>query len=471
MQQLIETQNNKVKFLINKNYTQLYNKLKTILPEELYSFFARPDVFTNHTNWSCESKPLKVLTFDKLSDEDKDEICDSVEFKKQKISELLINDSEFKTIVDKIFKIPSEKDVYILKTEYEIVPIITQWGCDSNDVKSTVDALSHIISRPRTNSAKVIIEIFYTDGSKAIAKPFFIEYKGAEGKEKTNNEGIYNRGRCKLNTTFKVYDIVDGEKKYFHEFTVLENVKYIVNFPLFVPLTIKVVNQNNLPMSNIPVIINYDGTENTQISDKVGFIHLTNFEVGKNVIIKEKDDTNNTVEHKIVKEKNVVILKIFRPILTTGNVKVVDDENNLLLNYPITIEYNGTEKDYSTTASGILLLKDIEVGRNIKIVDKNNLSNFKEYLISETDNEFILTIIKEKPIVIPPKEPKFIKVRLIDHKDKPIIKTKIDFDYKGEKMTIETDENGICELPADNFKDKDRIKAIIHLVKEKSKKK
>lgn len=463
---LSETKNNRVAFILQpRNYTQLYNKLKTVLRAEHYTFFARPDVLTDSTNWSSEFpgdfQATDVLHFDQLNDEDKDTIADYVESIKAEIASILSQNNEFESILKDLFIIPAARDIKVLKTEQGLKPVLTQWGCRSNEVTSAVDPLSVVINRPRITTAKVIIEVFYSDGSKATNKPFYIHYAERDSREKTNKDGLYDRGRCRLNTSFEVYDIVKEQKAYPQTFTVTPDGKYVVTFPLFVNGQVRVVNQKGTPMADIPVLVDQDGEQFTRTTAKNGAFPLEDLEVGKRITIKEADNPDNAQTFTVLKEQNEFVLKIVRPLFANATVKVIDDQDELQRHFPVLIEYDGSQRDTDTGENGSIDLQDLEVGKTVKVAEKNKISNFQTYTVAEEANEFVLKI--EKP------EAKFVQVKLIDHKNQPLPGIPIDFSYNGQIANLTTNTEGVCILPYESFTDREKVQAMVRLTRENKK--
>ncbi len=475
------TANDKVNFLLYQyNYTQLYNRLRTLLTvNKEYQFFAIPDILTDTTNWTIDIQNIDrqfgtrgVKSYNDLSDEDKDEISDYIETIKEKITLKIKNDNTFEPIYSKLFLMPSEADIKIIKTEDGIIPVLTQWGCKSNETTSSIDPLAVVINRPRTNSAKVIIHISYTDGSMAADRFFYIDYLDKPLRTKTNKDGLFIYGRLRIDSEFQVYDLVTDKKAYTHNFKVMQSGDYIANviFPLLVSGIVKVVNQKDTPLADREIIIEIEGEEpQTSKTDKTGKINLDSLEVGKKIKIIEKANSENTETYTIVKEQNIFKLTIICPIPTSCTIIVQDEETGEnQKDYLVLVEYEGTKKEYSTGELAIIQIADLVVGNDIRISDKNKIDNYQIHKLKEQENDYILKIVIPKP--------RFFKIQVIEHRylipfiwgrKKSLENIIVDFiNNKGEKLTRTTDKDGYCaSLPEDEFDNNQKVKALVHLVK------
>lgn len=501
---LSETQNNKVNFLLHPHpYRQLYNRLKDIVLKNnnYYLFFAQPDVMDDTTNWATEFKEIDtafgnrgVKSFDSLTDDEKNDIADYIEDmvgekdkdtgkikRKGKIAQILSKDNTFQNLWEEIFLVPAASDIKVVKTEEGIIPILTQWGCKSNETTSHIDPLSVIINRPRPNRAKVIIQVFYTDGSKATDKLFYIEYLGASIKCKTNKNGLFNYAPLRFGVQFKVYYIINQEEAYLHEFTVKEEETNkegefiaVVTFPLFTTGTVKVVNQKEAPLPDREIIIEVENKESyIKQTNKTGKIDLEGLEVGKQITIKEKDNPENTETYTIERDNNIFKLVIVCPIPTTATITVIDAKTDeIQFGYPVMVEYDEKKKEYLTAEDGIIRLDNLIAGNEFKITDVKHLNNFQLHTLGEENNDYVLKVDIPKP--------KLFKIKVIEHKyhipyiwgpKRNLENVVVDFiNSKGETITRTTDKDGFCAaLPQDDFDTDKKVKALVHLVKKNRK--
>lgn len=469
---LSETSKHDVRYILAPRvYLALYNKIVTILPED-YIFFAKPQAKTTTTSWYIEKDiaytKKDIKNYDSLSNPEKDLVSDYIEELKPRLLKVLEHEPEFKDIASSFFEIPSTEDIKVIITEQNPIVVLTQWGCVYNNVSTDTDPITTVVNREKPNRANVVVEINYSDGSVASEKEFFFDYKSLSKKNKTNAEGKKNLGKFIFGSEIDVYDEINGEKQFIHHFTVQKDATYIVIFPLFTSAKVKVINQKNEIQANYEIIITYNGKRLDKNTGRFGILDLENLEVGKTVLVSDKMNDANFEEFAIAKENNNFVLRILQPFYSDAIIKVLDQNNNLLPNRQIKIEYNSkisqtTDELFISDEQATIKLKDVLVGSQITATEFENPDNIQTYSFSEEKNEFVFVIN------IP--EPKFIKVKLVNHKNEPIPNTVIDFEYNKTKMTLTTDAEGYCKIPEDTLQDKDMIKALIHIPKKEKGKK
>lgn len=465
MLQLAETKNKLVTYAMHNNYKGLYNKLTTILNPEQIALFAKPDIYSDTTLWysaiAGNYTISDITDFTLLKDEQKDIVADQIEALKEEIAIKLSTNNEFKSNYTDFFIVPSENDIKVISADNKLIPILVQWGCKSNEATSKIDPVTFVIQRPRITSAKVVIQVNYTDGVKADNRYFSISYLDKVSREKTNDDGLYDLGRCKIGATVSVFEKVRGQKAYIHNFIVGQDNKYLVIFPYITDATINVVDQNGNAVPGALVRIGHNGVEEA-LPAKTGVINVEELEAGKEITISENNKPENTQTHILERDANKFVLEIYIPKFSTGVIKVIDEEGTLQSNYPVNVEYEDTQLEYNTAARRLIELNKLEVNKEIKIIDKNNPAIFRNYTIGEDVNEFTLTITKQIP--------KMVKVRLVDHKNRPLVGIPIEFTSNGVMYKETTDADGICRMTYERFVDKQKVYAQIFFPKKGKKK-
>lgn len=464
MFRISESRNNKLVFLLQpRNYTQVYNALKSH-PQagQLVSLFARPDAVGEFTQWSAklpgDVKPTAIREVASLSVEERDNFADALEDQQEVVAKILSGHKEFGPLTSQLMTVPNESAIKVIQLENKLIPVLTQWGCRSNEITNDTDPVTTLINIPRLTTAKVLVELVYTDGAPASSKDFFISYLGAEYQETSDEQGFYNRGRCRLDSGFSIFDMVNDAKAYEQHFTVVPDGKYVVIFPYIVPVTIKVADQKGRMVSGANVMVTYKGAATSYTSDTNGKIIIDELESDQIISVQEAGVDETKCDFTIEKEGNEFVLLVTRPVLTTATVKVIDDTAELRPYFPLLISYNGIQREYHTSESGIVQLENLQAGKEIIITGKNKTDDIIRAILEEEDNEFTLRVVKV--------ELKFVTVKLLSRKRKPMPGVPIDFIYKGNTQRQVTDQNGICRLPYEDFVDNQKIKTIIHLPKK-----
>jgi len=463
---IAETPNKSVSFiLLPRNYTIIYNKLKTYFTGSGIFFLARPDVKADYTNWSVEADTqinrADILDYNQLDNEEKDIVVDQVETLKDNITARLLKEPELSSIVADLFIIPALNSIKVIKKGHELHPVLTQWGCRYNNIPNKINPLSELIGETATTTAKVLLEFYYTDGAKAAGKTFYASYLGRQTQAKADKDGLYNRGRLKLDSVLTVFDIVNDVKSYIHTFTITPNAKYVVTFPYITSATIKVVDQLGELLLNKDILISYQGAETAYNTGQTGIVALNYIECGKTITAIESGNTKNTQTYTLSREHNDFTFVCNRTLYADATIKVIDGNNNLQKHYKVLVDYDGQQKEYSTLEEGIIKLDRLQAGKEIKITDLNKIDNFIIGSIQLENNEFIINITREAP--------KFVKVRLVDHRNKPMPATLIAFEHNGKKREEITDADGYCTMPFEDFVDGKKVNAVINLPKKQKK--
>ncbi len=474
MLRLHESSNEQLQFLLGtKNYSQQYVLLKQALGADI-DFFANPVKYDDTTRWSLENDQSltqrDVLSFSDLTDEEKDSIADYIEDKKAAISARLAEHPEFAQDYEQLFLVPDESSIKIVRTQTGLQAILTEWACQSAETTSTIDPVGYTIKRPRKTTAQVLIEAFYTDGAPVSDKSFYIDYLGRSTREQTTSEGTYNRGRCKIDSTFTVYEQNDANQKPLHAqtFTVRPEGTYQVYFPFITSGQIKVVDQQDQPVPGFVLQLDWNDSPFQETSNDEGIIDLAELESGKNLQAQAQDHPANQQTYRIQQQGNDFVFQIHRPVKVGKTVKVVNQHEEIQVDYPITLTQNNPEapnetQNYTTNEAGIVALEDLEVGQTIKIIDQKNPENFITPVVAEGAEEYLLKInIPEK---------KEVTVLLLGYKNEPLPNIPIDFSYKAQATpkTLTTsngaqpEDQGKCILPYETFEDKEKVKATIHL--------
>ncbi|MCC5944178.1 MAG: Ig-like domain-containing protein [Bernardetiaceae bacterium] len=453
---LSENQNSEVTQVLQpRNYTQIYNKLKSILSPNEILLFARPDTYSSITRWSAENygRSDKFKSYEMLDEEQKDEVADAIAQLRADIGIKLKEHKEFRNIYKDLFLLPSVQDIKVIETETGIQPVFTQWACKSNEVTALEDPLSILINRPRSNRARVLIQAQYADGTLATEKELFIDYRGREMKISTNAKGVYDLGKCLIGTPIAVYDKNENGKLYERNFKVrAEDDTYIVIIPSFADATLKVLDAQDMPLPHVDLIFKQEGNQPLPInSGDSGSLAFENLEVGTTIRIEEADNPKNTQSYKIEAQGNDFIFRIGNAVKIT----VVDENEKPLAEYPLLVTQKETQDKLSADTEGnINLGGDFKFGENIKVADANKPENEETYLVKDGDNHFVFHIKKQPP---------FVKVKLIDHKNEPIPATNIAFNYSAGLKEATTDEQGVILLPYESFQNKEKVKALVHL--------
>lgn len=464
MKYISETRNKDINFLIQSmNYTQLHNKLGTILSKEEIRLLAKPDISPDTTAWFAEAGTgAKIVDHSNLTDAQKDELADIIEQLREQILFKLNNNKDFSQIAKVLFSLPQENDIKCIIEENKIVPVFTQWACNSNLVRSSIDPLSTLLGRPRVNTDDVTIRFNYHTGEPAINKTVYFFYNEKESEETTGDEGLYHRGRCRIGSSFTVYCVSDGKKKYQQHFTVVKGGEYRAVFPLLTSATVKIIDQHEAILVGETIYTIQENGTCTYVSDENGIVILENIIVG--VVLVLKDTSSNPIIQQQIPERNgnEFIFKLERKYTGQCRIRVVNEMDQPLPGVSLLTEQSGKHAEYISDESGIINAGEIAAGSQLKVINKLNLENFTMFVVKKGFNDFIFRLVQ-----LPEK---MVTVRFIDAKKNPLVNTKVDFSFGSTILTLESDINGVCQLPFKELTDKETIKTFIHLSRKRSRK-
>jgi len=457
-----ETKNKSVNFLLHPlNYTQFYHKLKTVLDDQEIQIFAKPDVNPDTTSWLADVKgPGKVVDFEQLPSEEKDNMADHLEQFKDRIVAKLSGIKELAPAVKHLFTVPDANDIKAVQQNDVWFPVLIQWACTSNNVTSNIDPLSTLLFRPRNNTDFVSINFMYTNGDIAAGKEFYIEYNGRESREKTNAEGVYNRGRCKLGSTLLVYDKLNNDRVYIHDFNVAKGARYLVNFPLLTGATVTVIDQNKRPLPGERILLTTNGEEVEYSTNEAGMLILDNLEVGKELLIRDGSNTADARKYMINREGNELVFQVNRNQFAPAKITVINSRNENEAGHELLVEIDGVQGEYMTNAGGEIGLGKLRVDSQVKVTNKSDSTNTAVYTVAEGDNDFIFKLVPSKEV----------KVRLVDGKNRVMPGIKVDFTYNGATQSLVTNDAGVCVMPHSSFIDREKVKVFIHMPSRKVKK-
>ena len=377
------------RFLVgNQNdYELRFKKLQEVFAEgRAYTLFAQPLVAGNQILWQTELSG-SVTPYPELSQSQKtqadamlsQQASDLFSVSKGKIAD---------EILHQYFSLPDKEDIYLINTDNGARLIITRWGSVSDDP----DEQPVSILKEEHFPVPVVFVIQYTNGEAAPNELLFIDFNSRTNQENSRDEARIDFGKINKGTLFRVYQKVEGEDMFVHEFKVDNRIEYLVQLPPLQTIEFKIQDSNGLIKSNYDFCFEYSGETATLTSDEEGMVRIENIKVGTKFRTYKLEEEAEKYEHRFVCR--------------------ADGEPNL--------------------------------------------------------------IVIPAPVVIPVtevKEPNALKIKLIDHKKKPVANQKIQFKYKEQEYELTTDDTGYCNLVIDEIHHKDVIEAVIEVLEKKDLKK
>jgi hypothetical protein len=457
-----ETNNKTTKFLLSPlNYLQLFNKLKSILSADELLLFAKPQVFSDTTSWETSIEKQGIITSqDALDEAQKDALADYFDNYQNSILSKLKVMPDMQKVAEHLFKVPNTNNIKALISGDQVFPVLTNWACLESNVTSTADALTMFKSRPRVTSDLVILSIKYHTGAIADNKTFYISYLNKSSTEKTNNDGEYNRGRCKIGSELIVYEEVNGMPTSYHNFIIEKGADYNIVFPLLANVVVQVKDQHNKPLAQFEIITITNDVITNFTTDKDGFINLGGLRVDDNVEMKTTIENTAIRNYTVKDEDNKFLFIVEQQYFTESTIKIVNENNEIQKGYELMVEYKGNNQKYISNEEGEIFLEKLLENEVLKVINPKNIENKNVFTINEaaTNNEFLFQLIDlpERMIVF----------KLIDKSKKSIANIPVEFTFKGGKHNAITNEEGICLLPQGSFVNKEKVRVFLDIPKK-----
>lgn len=165
------------------------------------------------------------------------------------------------------------------------------------------------------------------------------------------------------------------------------------------------------------------------------------------------------------------------PPLQTMKFKVEYSNGEIVTQTPIHFEYMGKNEEHITNMQGEIEIADVKAFSKVIafLQDEKQRKHQHEFICEENQDYYKITLPAPEPEIEPPMpepdiehpEPRKIKVKIIDHKKRPVTDCDVEFNFKGDIKTIAPDENGYCELEYENIQEGDIIDTTIKVKKKK----
>lgn len=446
-------------FLLHgKNYEQVYSKLQRILSPEEHAFFSRIQYQANSVAW-MSSVEGRVTSYSKAGEHEKEEATALIQELHQSIRKKVENDPEIGGIVDQLLMVPSEEEILIFNDLGKITVTLVKWGCRSNAASQGISPIGKIVELPVKDQVSVEVIATYSDGVLAANTELNFQYKGEVKTFTTNDEGHMQLGLLRYNSSFTISDPQTNEAV---PVQVLEDkTQYEVTIPYYTDYSVHVINQLGEVMSQYEVNAEYSNGFSKNTSNESGDFTLEHVLVDQNPLrLISSDNANITQEYTLDRDDRLLTFEIKERIAGDISVKVVDSSGGILAGYPLQVQLGGTSKDYRSNEEGMIFLVDVELQEEVTILvkDSKNHENVREYFASRESHHFVFEA-----------DPKFVTIKLIDHKNRPIPHTQLDITPSEEILTQETDSEGNTRFGAEHFRDGEKVKAGIHLKNKKNK--
>ncbi len=438
-----------------------YNQVKRTFPEgKEYSIFAEP-VFVEDTNTIIWSTDLKgsIINFSKLSPTDQ---AIAKRLLTNSIQTLLNAAKDFDTteLTDFIYnciEIPSMNNVYLVRGAGQDSVVLSQWGFVSDVPGMEKGLLARIVNVKRV---PMLFNVIFEDKEPAKNQKFYFEYEDNHVSHFSDADAKIQLEEVKVDDQVKTYQ-KEGETIIgLQNFTCYEGGRYTLVAVRYIDMVFTVLDQFDRTVAGQPFIFDYQGKQNSIISNNEGKITLPNIRVGLDVLAYQKNGEAVSNEHKFICEKgkdNIlrVTVEEVAPVLLDLDMPfvVLNQEDKPVQGQIFTFDVNGKQTTLTSDAQGRITLRQVKEKSSViafqtKEGNRVNDQNF----ICEKDKENILRVVQEA-------NPTFnMRFKVIDPKGNTVPNAQVKVQYAGKTANLVTDDEGYAVL--ENVTPKTEVKVM-----------
>lgn len=238
----------------------------------------------------------------------------------------------------------------------------------------------------------------------------------------------------------------------------VNSIEFVFNTPITeVTTNIEVtVIEDSKPLGGKAVTITYAGKQYNGITDERGeFIQqvvIANDELCSVAVPGYESQTKILQEIATnvfrFEKTNATVIPPVETIKFRPHIRIEGKNSFVGSKYPITVEYNGTTRDYISDEYGIVNLPEMEDGKTMKVTDGLNQNIFTEYDLKEEQLEYVFEVPYAKT-----EEDVKIKVMLRDVEGTPIKCDKVRFVQEDSNDVLATlDNSGDTYFGINTFK-------------------
>ena len=458
---LAKSDNNEIDFLLKSSYESVFAKIVDVLGEdsELFASIQRQNKVSR---WYGKAE-YSYHTLAMASEEDKIQASELLENQRSFILSRIKNDRILSPLLDDLFVVPSDADLFLFTRPDGTQGVcLTRWGSVLSSGASKEDPFTKLIKIPKPNHFVVQLSIRYSDNTPYSQKNFYFQYNKAVKVFTTDQDGKFNVGKLKKQTTFFISILEETQGT---AFEVADHDKeYTVIFPFYIDFVISVVDQKSNPIPYKEILAHYNGQVENYITDQDGNIHIPQLELLPESYKLEDPSEGFQKLFQLEQSTKELVFQIQQKQFSKTTIQVVDEEDKPVVNHPVTVTQEGGNGNFESDLNGTIELGKVEVGKTLQLTDGLDKYNQQEFETKEGDTGFIFKV--KRPII-----PQ-VKVRVIDHKNKPVAGIPMDFFFGEDEHNRVTDEEGWCQLNQSLFTDKEKVPVQVHLEeKDKGKKK
>ena len=225
-------------------------------------------------------------------------------------------------------------------------------------------------------------------------------------------------------------------------------------------VNIKLIYSDKVPFSSQKVSITYKNFPKEHITNEYGVINLGKLPVSSQLSIAYTSDSGDQRIESIIISQGQTDYEIIVPFITELKVSVIDQNDKLLDNYPISIFSNAVTNEVMTS-NGEVIIPDLIAGEYVEAIDGNN-NEIKAKLILERENNNIELKVN---VVVPPPPPEkeFLSFFIYDLNNELIEDSILQINQGGKKIKLENKDKGLHKRDKREFSLDKKAKALIKI--------
>ena len=440
MKQLIKINNNELSFRLKLNYNNVYSRLKMLLGQNA-SIFADISTKSTSTTWYSNDD----AEYSKLSEAPEVEAPIISQFIEKKISQVtkeLKNSPELAPYADDIMEIPDLSFIFYRKNGDGYSFVLTAWGCKfahtgPNDPSSGIikrltkkyDFNENLGEIPLANSDS---DDPYQPHSSSLSENEIPNKTTEKLKEKPSKNPDENKGETKEFPHSSGASSPLSEEK-----TQPKKLQHVV---------LRVLDQNNNPVSGEVVNINTVDGQLCKVSDDKGFIEIGNLPCSSQFTISFPDIKSIHERSFEVEPKVEVYDAYIKKLVKYSPVLFIEDQNgNTVQNYDVKIIIAGKDTVYNSGYDGMIQLPALLEGLKFIVIDTANYANTQEYDVTPEKAKMPYRFKVKRP------EKAKIGITILDKAQKPISNAVVDIEHAEMPCQATTGADGRVEFPQEVF--------------------
>jgi len=210
MQNLAQSRTNMLRFLVGtaNDYALRFKKLQQELSQnEAFTFFAEPIVAGQNIVWRT---PLSgtISTFGKLSETERNQAKMTLRIAAVQLKSAFPKNSVFLSEIDNLCTVPSDNDIFIVKTAQGDKIVVSNWGT----VSDAADSPPTQIMIGENFPVPVVFETQHPDGTPAPNETVTIVYNDLARENTSDASARIDFGLVNIATPFVAYQTINGKQ-------------------------------------------------------------------------------------------------------------------------------------------------------------------------------------------------------------------------------------------------------------------